>query len=60
MMCTIPPMRRRGKIRRSLMIVEELPVKFSKNLDLSYENSIQSPVSNTKPSIESKRSSKLY
>eukprot|EP00956_Cyclotella_meneghiniana_P021354 scaffold38787_cov73-Cyclotella_meneghiniana.AAC.10 len=45
-MCT----KRRGKIRRSSM-VEEVPVKYSKELDLNSENSSQCPVSNTKPSV---------
>eukprot|EP00956_Cyclotella_meneghiniana_P023771 scaffold46878_cov72-Cyclotella_meneghiniana.AAC.2 len=43
-------MKRRGKIRRSSM-VEEVPVKFSKKLDLSNENTSQCPVSNMKPSL---------
>ena len=49
-MCAVTLMKRRGKIRRSSM-VEEVPVKFSKKLDLSNENTSQCPVSNMKPSI---------
>ena len=32
-------------------MVEEVPVKYSKELDLNSENSSQCPVSNTKPSV---------
>lgn len=49
-MCAVPQMKMRGGMNRRSSMVQEVPVKFSKKLDLSNHSSSQCAVSHTKPS----------